>query len=508
MRTLSRAFVAPMVAAVLALACVSFALATGHQTVPPATSGVYPCVPEHTGSHGGDYGNWQNWFQWMKNKYGTKWADALKAKYGSGLDKYIAAKYTSTPTTSTYFGGSYHHGGNDDDCEPECPGGKASSNTMSTSTYGGMHHGGDDEDDCEGENPGCGPDKNGGWAGGSGYHDGQPPKSDNRGDCPDVCKNDASYSNRTPYNQGGASGGSANHGKCDPPDADTGGCGSCRAKSFTINGIVDPNGNATQYKFEYGTTPAFGMETDWTSAGSGTTGKSVSETLDDLSPGTKVYYRLFAKSSRGTRNGSTRYCSTAAAQKPDAVTGGNDPKSTAATINGTVDPNGSATTAYFQWGKTNSLGSTAGSQSAGSGDSDKSVSTGLSGLTPGTKYYYRVVATNAKGTDYGEIKSFTTPAEKPKCSTGGYGSLSKSGAGVNGTVNPGGGSTSYYFEYGKTTSLGSKSGTGSAGSGMSDASASQNLSGLSSNTKYYYRVVAANAEGTTYGSVMSFTTAR
>ncbi len=32
--------------------------------------------------------------------------------------------------------------------------------------------------------PGCGPDKTDGWAGSSGWHDGQPPKDDDRGDCP------------------------------------------------------------------------------------------------------------------------------------------------------------------------------------------------------------------------------------------------------------------------------------------------------------------------------------
>ncbi|MGH2800616.1 MAG: hypothetical protein ACRDM0_23695 [Thermoleophilaceae bacterium] len=33
--------------------------------------------------------------------------------------------------------------------------------------------------------PGCGPDKTDGVAGGSGRHTGQPPKAQNRGDCPD-----------------------------------------------------------------------------------------------------------------------------------------------------------------------------------------------------------------------------------------------------------------------------------------------------------------------------------
>jgi hypothetical protein len=48
---------------------------------------------------------------------------------------------------------------------------------------GSTHHGNAGHDQYQGK-PGCGPDKSDGGAGGSGRHDGQPPKEDNRGDCP------------------------------------------------------------------------------------------------------------------------------------------------------------------------------------------------------------------------------------------------------------------------------------------------------------------------------------
>ena len=51
------------------------------------------------------------------------------------------------------------------------------------------------------EKPGCGPDKTDGWAGGSGRHDGQPPKDDDRGDCPEApCDHHDHYSD---YSWGG-----------------------------------------------------------------------------------------------------------------------------------------------------------------------------------------------------------------------------------------------------------------------------------------------------------------
>jgi len=80
----------------------------------------------------------------------------------------------------------------------------------------------------------------------------------------------------------------------------------------------------------------------------------------------------------------------------------------AATLNASVNPNGLATTAYFQWGTSTAYGNTTPSQSLGSGTSATALSANLSGLAAATTYYYRVVATNSAGTVYGSAVSFTT----------------------------------------------------------------------------------------------------
>jgi hypothetical protein len=77
-----------------------------------------------------------------------------------------------------------------------------------------------------------------------------------------------------------------------------------------------------------------------------------------------------------------------------------------ATLNGTVNPNGMATTYYFQWGLTSSYGNATSTQSAGSGVSNVAVSANLTGLTPKTTYHYRLVATNSFGTSYGADMTF------------------------------------------------------------------------------------------------------
>jgi hypothetical protein len=88
---------------------------------------------------------------------------------------------------------------------------------------------------------------------------------------------------------------------------------------------------------------------------------------------------------------------------------------TAATLNGTVNPEGAATTYQFQYGTSTSYGSVmpASPANAGSGSSVIGESAGLSGLSAGTTYDYRLVATNATGTTNGSNQTFTTPTVAP-----------------------------------------------------------------------------------------------
>ena len=97
-------------------------------------------------------------------------------------------------------------------------------------------------------------------------------------------------------------------------------------------------------------------------------------------------------------------------------------------------------------------------------------------------------------------------AVPPTVTTGSVTSVTSSSATLNGTVNPNGLSTTYYFNYGTTTSYGSTTASANAGSGTSDVSVSTDVIGLSANTTYHIRIVATNSAGTSYGSDQSFTT--
>jgi len=85
-------------------------------------------------------------------------------------------------------------------------------------------------------------------------------------------------------------------------------------------------------------------------------------------------------------------------------------------------------------------------------------------------------------------------------------SIAEKGATLNGKVNPNGAETKMYFEYGTTTSYGSKTSEVSVGSGTTTLEKSQSISGLSAITTYHYRIVASNSSGTGYGGDKTFTT--
>jgi hypothetical protein len=191
---------------------------------------------------------------------------------------------------------------------------------------------------------------------------------------------------------------------------------------------------------------------------------------------------------------------------PTAITG---PVSavgpTSATAGGTVNPRGQATSWYFEYGTSTSYGKRTSSRSAGSGGTNVQVSRTLAGLSPGTTYHYRLVATSGDGTGRGRDGVFATPAP-PVAVTGAATGVTVTSATLSGTVDPNGRTTTWYFEYGASTSYGSRTSGQSAGSATTATGVSAALSNLRPGRVYHYRLVARSDAGTSRGADRTFST--
>ncbi|MEI2722803.1 MAG: LamG-like jellyroll fold domain-containing protein [Verrucomicrobiota bacterium] len=79
-----------------------------------------------------------------------------------------------------------------------------------------------------------------------------------------------------------------------------------------------------------------------------------------------------------------------------------------ATLNGTVNPNGVATTAWFEWGAGTTYASRLALAVRGGGAASNALSATLTNLMAGMTYHYRLVASNSAGVSFGADARFTT----------------------------------------------------------------------------------------------------
>lgn len=204
-----------------------------------------------------------------------------------------------------------------------------------------------------------------------------------------------------------------------------------------------------------------------------------------------------------------------------------------ATLNASINPNGTGALAWFEWGTNTSFGNGSAVKNIGSWTVPIRFTAKLSHLRPNTIYYFRVVTQNAHATVQGNILSFVTPGPGlspplpiiipsppiipapplpssigtlPLISTLGATSVFRHSALIRGSVNPNGSLGNAWFEWGSTTSLGSITNNQPVGAGTIPANFSFILTGLSPHTIYYYRAVAQNPFGTTRGVTFSFIT--
>jgi len=177
---------------------------------------------------------------------------------------------------------------------------------------------------------------------------------------------------------------------------------------------------------------------------------------------------------------------------------------TAATLNGTVNPNGLATTYHFEWGTTVSYGNNTLTLSAGSGTATLPESANITGLTAGTTYHFRIAAVNSDGTSNGNDFTFVPGAASVTTTAASAITMTTATAGGNVTAD-GGSSVTARGTCWSTSANPTISGSHTTdGSGVGTFTSA--LTGLTANTTYHIRAYATNANGTVYGSDLTFTT--
>src|SRR5205807_356900 len=142
------------------------------------------------------------------------------------------------------------------------------------------------------------------------------------------------------------------------PSTTTSAASAIGSAGATLNGLVNPQGVATTYQFQWGAGTSYGQTSASASLSADTVDHAVSLDLTGLTPNTTYHYRLAASGNAGSTTGADQTLTTVAVA-PAATTGTATAVGTdAATVGATVNAANSATSARFDWGPTAAYGRT------------------------------------------------------------------------------------------------------------------------------------------------------
>lgn len=278
--------------------------------------------------------------------------------------------------------------------------------------------------------------------------------------------------------------------------------------SAVIQAKVNARGAATTTVIEYGTD---GVTFPHTLSGipgavGGFQSVLVGGTLTGLTAGTTYHCRFRATSGAGTTV--SPVISFITLREPTAVPAPpTQVQQTSARFNGMVNAQNFGTSVVFEYGSDGNTfpHTVAASPGMINGAADAPVTSAVAGLTKGSTYYYRLVATNIAGTTVTGSVAFRTLTE-PTAQVAGVVPLSTTSARVGGTLNAQGSATQIVFEYGTDgiSFPNSVAAVPPVADGEEDNPVSAELTNLAQGATYYYRVKGTSAGGVGTSSPASF----
>ena len=279
--------------------------------------------------------------------------------------------------------------------------------------------------------------------------------------------------------------------------------------------LTDPGTSTPTVRIHWGTSDGGASAAAWSNTADLGTQAGPGEFFADLSgllPNTPYFFRAYGTNAEGDDWAPSSQTFTTPAAPPSVQNvAASGIIGTSATIGGTITSTGGAVpTLVIHYGDTD----------AGTGTWDSQLDLGLqsgsetgsiSGLTPGTTYYFRAAATNSAGTSWATTSSnfATTPVMQPTVTNSAASGINGTFATLNGEVtDPGGDPPAVTLYYG-TTDGGSDAGNWdlSIPAGTQTGGFSRLATNLQPTTTYFFRAFAQNAGGSHWASPsLSFTT--
>ncbi|MFL5318442.1 MAG: hypothetical protein ACJ790_02210 [Myxococcaceae bacterium] len=307
-----------------------------------------------------------------------------------------------------------------------------------------------------------------------------------------------------------------------PPSITTTSASSVTSGTATLEGTVNANGASTQAYYRYSTAaPAscntvFGTRAPATggTTATGNTTVNFTEPLTGLQAGVTYYYCAIGASTAGTSFGNVLSFTTLVAAPTVTTNGVSALTGTSATLSGTGNPNGASTTAWFRVSSSDpgsSCNDSFGTRYPSSGGANLGATTGsvgytqgVTGLAPGTLYYYCAIAQNSVGLGFGSVLTFTTPSV-PSVTTNPVTNVTATSATFNGSATPNLASTNAYFRFDSVNpavcndTFGTVAGGTNIGSGTTPQAYTATYGSLLPGTTYYYCAFGKISVGSCFG---------